>query len=142
MLVVNEKPFDQKQIAKCSKDVLKGNVFKFAYVHIEISFITSFMKWHYYGVTMALLYFVQERPDCHILDEMKIYNLENSRTTARGTEKLLNVIKVNEILLYTSTIRCHLKHDLRMTAALQLIEYKQRKSLHGFLRKWKNSELR
>ena len=124
MLVVNEKPFDQKQIAKCSKDVLKGNVFKFAYVHIEISFITSFMKWHYYGVTMALLCFVQEIPDCHILDEMKIYNLKNSRATARGIEKLLNVIKVNEILLYTSTIRCHLKHGLRMTAALQLIEYK------------------
>ena len=72
MLVVNEKPFDQKQIAKCSKDVLKGSVFKFAYVHIEISFTTSFMC--YYGVTMALLCFVQEIPDFHVLDKMKIHN--------------------------------------------------------------------
>ena len=36
MLVVNEKPFDQKRIAKCLKDVLKGNVFRFVQVDIEL----------------------------------------------------------------------------------------------------------
>ena len=48
MMFVNKKLFDQKQIAKFLNKVLKGNVFKFAYVHIEVSFITSFMKWRYY----------------------------------------------------------------------------------------------
>ena len=36
MLVVNKKPFDQKRIAKFSKDVLKGNIFGFAQVDIEV----------------------------------------------------------------------------------------------------------
>ena len=36
-LVVNKKPFDQKRIAKFSKDVLKGKVFGFAQVDIEVS---------------------------------------------------------------------------------------------------------
>ena len=35
-LVVNEKPFDQKRIAKFSKDVLKGKVFGFGEVDIEV----------------------------------------------------------------------------------------------------------
>ena len=35
-LVVNKKPYDQKQIAKFSMDVLKGNVFGFAQVDIEV----------------------------------------------------------------------------------------------------------
>ena len=34
MLVVNRKPFDQKQIVKFLKDVLKGKVFVFAQVDI------------------------------------------------------------------------------------------------------------
>ena len=36
MLVVNKKPFDQKRIAKFSEDVLKGKVFGFAQVDIEV----------------------------------------------------------------------------------------------------------
>ena len=35
-MVVNKKPFDQKQIAKFLKDVLKGKVFGFARVDIEV----------------------------------------------------------------------------------------------------------
>ena len=35
-LAVNKKPFDQKKIPKFSEDVLKGNVFGFAQVHIEV----------------------------------------------------------------------------------------------------------
>ena len=35
-LVVNKKPFDQKRIAKFSKDVLSGKVFGFAQVYIEV----------------------------------------------------------------------------------------------------------
>ena len=34
--VVNKKPFDQKWIATFSKDVLKGKVFEFAQVDIEV----------------------------------------------------------------------------------------------------------
>ena len=36
MLVVNKKPFDQNRIAKFSEDVLKGKVFGFAQVDIEV----------------------------------------------------------------------------------------------------------
>ena len=35
-LVVNKKPFDQKRIEKFSKDILKGKVFGFAQVDIEV----------------------------------------------------------------------------------------------------------
>ena len=35
-LVVNKKPFDQKRITKFSKDVLKGSVFRFAQLQIEV----------------------------------------------------------------------------------------------------------
>ena len=35
-LVVNKKPFDQKRIAKFSKDVLKGKVFGSAQIDIEV----------------------------------------------------------------------------------------------------------
>ena len=36
-LVVNKKPFDQKRIAKFSKDVLKGKFIGFAQVDIEVA---------------------------------------------------------------------------------------------------------
>ena len=36
-LVVNEKPFDQKEIAQSSKDVLKGKFFVFEQFSIEVS---------------------------------------------------------------------------------------------------------
>ena len=36
MVIVNNKPFDQKRIAKLSKDVLKGKFFGFAQVDIEV----------------------------------------------------------------------------------------------------------
>ena len=35
-LVVNEKPFDQKEIAQFSKDVLKGKFFVFGQFSIEV----------------------------------------------------------------------------------------------------------
>ena len=35
-LIVNKKPFDQKQIANFSRDVLKGKVFGFAQFDIEV----------------------------------------------------------------------------------------------------------
>ena len=57
-LVVNEKPFDQKQIAKFFKDVLKGNVFGFAQVDIQapVKLYDKFSK-------MKSLFVVQQIPD-------------------------------------------------------------------------------
>ena len=54
-LVVNKKPFDQKRIAKFSKDVLKGKVFGFAQVDIEVpdQLYKKFSE-------MSLLFVVQE----------------------------------------------------------------------------------
>ena len=66
-LVVNEKPFDQKRIAKFSKDVLKGKVFGFTQVDIEVpdELYEKFSE-------MAPLFVVQEILDCNILKEMNI----------------------------------------------------------------------
>ena len=65
-LVLNKKPFDQKRIAKFSKDVLKGKVFGFAQVDIEVpdELYDKFSE-------MSPLFVVQEIPNCNIPDEMK-----------------------------------------------------------------------
>ena len=48
-LIVNKKPFDQKRIAKFSRDVLKGKVFGFAQVDIEApdELMTSLVRRHH-----------------------------------------------------------------------------------------------
>ena len=67
-LIVNKKPFDQKQIAKFSRDVLKGKVFGFVQVGIGVAdeLYDKFSE-------MVPLFVVQEISDCDILEEMKIY---------------------------------------------------------------------
>ena len=68
MLAVNKKPYNQKRIVKFSKDVLKGNVFGFAQVDIEVpdELYEKFSE-------MPPLFVVQEISDCAIPKEMKIY---------------------------------------------------------------------
>ena len=82
-LVVNKKPFDQKRIAKFSKDVLKGKVFGFAQVDIEVpdELYDKFSE-------MSPLFVVQEIPDCDIPEEMKVYKEKTGRKTVKGTKKL------------------------------------------------------
>ena len=65
---VNKKPFDQKRIAKFSKDVLKGKVFGFAQVDIEVpdELYGKFSE-------MSPLFVVQVIPDRDIPEEMKMY---------------------------------------------------------------------
>ena len=98
-LVVNKKPFDQKRIAKFSKDVLKGKVFGFAQVYIEVAdeLYDKFSE-------MSPLFLVQEIPDRDIPQEMKIYKEKTRRKTVKGTEKLLAVMKAKKIFLYTPLI--------------------------------------
>ena len=75
-LVLNKKPFDQKGTAKLSKDVLKGKVFGFAQVDIEVSdqLYDKFIE-------MSPLFAVQEIPDRDIPEEMKIYKEKTGRKT-------------------------------------------------------------
>ena len=110
-LVVNKKPLDQKRIAKFSKDVLKGNVFGFAQVDIEVpdELYDSFSD-------MAPLIVVQEILDCDIPEEIKIYKKETGRKTAKERKKLLSVMKARKILLHTPLMKWYLKHSLRWTA--------------------------
>ena len=117
-LVVNKKPFGQKRIVKFSKDVLRGKVFGFAQVDIEVpdELYQKFSE-------MAPLFVVQEIPDCDIPEEMNIYKEKTGRKTVKGTKKLLGVMKVKKILLYTPLIKWYLQHGLRLTAVHQLIEY-------------------
>ena len=67
-LVVNKKPFDQKRSSKFSKDVLKGKVFGFAQVDVDVpdGLYDKFSE-------MARLFVVQEIPDYDIPEKMKIY---------------------------------------------------------------------
>ena len=114
-LVVNKKPFDQKRIAKFSKDVLKEKGFGFAQVDIEVpdKLYDKFSE-------MSPLFVVQEIPDCSIPEEMRVYKEKTGRKTVKGTKKLLGM-KVKKILLYTPLIECYLQHGLRLTAFHQLI---------------------
>ena len=98
-LDVNKKLFDQKQIAKFSEDVLKGKVFGFAQVDIEVrdELYDKFSE-------MSPLFVVQEIPDRDIPEEMKIYKEKTGRKTVKGTKKLLGVMKAKKILLYTPLI--------------------------------------
>ena len=88
MLIVNKKPFDQKRIAKFSKDVLKGKVFGFAQVDIEVP-----DELHDMFGEMSPLFVVQEILDRYIPEEMKIYKEKTGRKTVKGTKKLLGVMK-------------------------------------------------
>ena len=114
-LVVNKKPYDQKRITKFSRDVLKGKVFGFAQVDIEVpdELYDKFSE-------MSPLFVVQEIPDCSIPEEMRVYKEKTGRKTVKGTKKLLGM-KVKKILLYTPLIECYLQHGLRLTAFHQLI---------------------
>ena len=66
-LVVNKKLFNQKRIAKFSKDVLKGKVLGFAQVDIEVphELYDKFSQ-------MSPLFVVQEISDRDVPEEMKI----------------------------------------------------------------------
>ena len=126
-LVVKEKLFDQNRIAIFSKDVLKGKVFGFAQVDIEIP------DEHYDKFSeMAPLFVVQEIPDCNIPEEMNICKEKTDRKTIKGRKKLLGVMKVKKILLYTPIIRWYLQYGLRLTAVHQLVEYELGKPFSWF----------
>ena len=90
-LVMKKKPYDQKQMAKCSRDILKGNVFGFAQVDIKVpgGLYNKFSE-------MPPLFVVQEIPDCAIPEEMKIYKEKTGRETVKGTKKLLGVMKAKK----------------------------------------------
>ena len=66
-LVVNKKPFEQKRIAKFSRGFLRGKVFGFVQVDIEVpdDLYDKFTE-------MSPLFVVQEIPDCAIPEKMKI----------------------------------------------------------------------
>ena len=92
-LVVNKKPYDQKQIAKFLRDVLKGKVFGFAQVDIQVpeEFYVKFSE-------MSPLF---EILDCSIPEEMKIYKETTGRKTVKGTKNLLGVMKAKKIFVHS-----------------------------------------
>ena len=104
-LVVKKKSFNQKRIAKFSKEVLKEKVFGFAQVDIEVpdELYDKFSE-------MAPLFLVQDILDCDIPEEMKIYKEETGRKIVQGTKKLLGVMKAKKTLLYTPLIHWYLQH--------------------------------
>ena len=116
---MNKKLFDQKRIAKFSKDVFKGDA------EVPDKLYDKFSK-------MAPLFVVQEIPDCDIPEEMKIYKEKTGRKTVKGTKKLLGVMKAKKILLYTPLIKWYLQHGLRLTAVHQLVEYEPGKPFSWF----------
>ena len=117
--ILSKKPFDQKRTTKSSRNVLKGKVFGFVQVDIEVpdEIYDKFSE-------MVPLFVILGIPDCDITDEMKIYMEKTSRKTVKGTKKLLGGMKAKKILLYTTLIEWYLQHGLKLTAVHQLIEYK------------------
>ena len=101
-LVVKKKSFNQKRIAKCSKEVLKGKVFGFD-IEVPDELYDKFSE-------MTPLFVVQDILDCDIPEEMKIYKEETGRKIVQGTKKLLGVMKAKKILLYTPLIHWYLQH--------------------------------
>ena len=71
---------------------------------------------------MPPLLVVQKIPDCNIPKAMKIYKEKVCRKMIKGTKKLLGVMKVKKILLYTPLIEWYLSYGLRITAVHKLIE--------------------
>ena len=117
-LVVNKNAYDQKRIATFSRDVLKGNIFGFVQVDIEVpdEFYDKFSE-------MSPLFVVQEILDCSLPEELKIYKEKTGIKTVKAAKKFLGVMKAKKILLYTLLIEWYLQHGLRLTAVYQLIEY-------------------
>ena len=103
--VVNKKPFDQKRIATFSKDVLKGKVFEFAQVGIEVpdELYDKFSE-------MSSLFVVQEIPDYDILEEINFYKKKTGRKTVKGTKRLLGVMKAKKTPLHMPLIEWYLQH--------------------------------
>ena len=99
MLVVNRKPFDQKQIVKFLKDVLKGKVFVFAQVDIQV----PDKLYDKFSETVPL-FVIQDIPDCSITEEMKMYKEKTGRKTVKGSKKLLGAMKAKKILWYVPMI--------------------------------------
>ena len=126
-LVVNKKPFDQNRIAKFSKDVLKGKVFGFAQVDIEVpdELYDKFSE-------IVPLFSVQENLYRDIAEEMKIFKEKTSRKTLKGSKKLLGVMKAKNIILYTPLIKWYQKHGLKLTAVYQLIKCEPGKPFSQF----------
>ena len=126
-LVANKKPFDQKRIAKFSKDVLKGKVFGLTQAAIEVpdELYDMFSE-------MAPSFVVQEIPHCDIPEEMKTYKEKTGRKTVKGTKKLLGVMKAKKILLYTPLINWYFRYGLRLTAVHPLAEYEPGKPFSWF----------
>ena len=81
MLVVNKKPYDQKQIANFLKEVSKGKVFEFPQVYIKVP-----DELHEKFSKIPPLFIVQEILDCAIPGEMKIYKEKTGRKTVKGTK--------------------------------------------------------
>ena len=118
-LVVNEKPFDQKQIAKFFKDVLKGNVFGFAQVDIQLP-VKLYDK---FSKMKSLFVFNRYLIERNTPKEMNMYKEKTGSKTIKETKKLLGVMKAKKIILYTLIIRWSLEDGLRLTPVHQLVEY-------------------
>ena len=99
MLVVNEILFGQKWIVKCPKHVLKGNIFEFVPVDIEVTdkFYDNFIE-------MVLLFALQEMHNCNISEEIKMYKEKIGKEAVKETKKLLGIMKVFCIHLWPSDI--------------------------------------
>lgn len=126
-LIVNRRPYEEKRIKKFCRSVMKGKLFGFAQVDIEVPeyLYEKFEE-------MAPLFVVKEIPEELIPDHMKKYKVDTGRKTIKGTKKLCGVVKAEKILLYTPLIKWYLAHGLKITGVHQLIEYEIGKPFEWF----------
>ena len=126
-LVINRRPHEEKRIKKFCRSVLRGKVFGFAQVDIEVpeDLYETFEE-------MAPLFVLKEITDSEIPEHMRRYKEETGRKTVKGTKKLCGVMKAEKILLYTPLLKWYLEHGLKITAVHQLIEYESGKPFEWF----------
>ena len=126
-LVVNKKTFDQKRIAKFSKDVWKGNVFGFAQVDTKYPtrFMTNLARWRHCLLFKRSLMVTYLRKLKYIRKKLaeKQWREQKSYWVLWGQKK---------ISLYTSLTKSYLQHGLWLIAVHQSVEYKPGKPFSWF----------
>ena len=112
--------------ALCEK-ILKKEIFGFVQVDIEVpeKLKDKFSEF-------SPLFVVDEVPEDLVPEHMKKYKKDTGRKTAKGSKKLLGVLRAKKILLYTPVLKWYLEHGLKVTAAYKVLLYKSSRPFEWF----------
>ena len=109
-------PKSKRTIERLNNKVLKGSLFGFAQVDIEVpeELYDKFSE-------MAPLFVVGRISE--VPEYMKQYQKDTGREENKNSRKLLGVMKAKKILIYTPLLKWYIEHGLKVTAYHQLLHY-------------------